>query len=111
VFGGHAAFGPLASRYNLNQISIYSTSPDSEPSPRLIAAVVRTIRDQRLRVVYFEDLVNPRLTRVVAREAGVTALSLNPGGNLTQAQWEAGTTFISLMEENLVNLKKGWRCE
>lgn len=111
VFGGHAAFGPLASRYNLNQISIYSTSPDSEPSPRLIAAIVRTIRDQRLKVVYFEDLVNPRLSRVVAREAGVRTLRLNPGGNLTQTQWEEGTTFISLMEENLVNLKKGWRCE
>lgn len=111
VFGGHAAFGPLASRYDLNQISIYSANPDSEPSPRLIAAIVRTIRDQRLKVVYFEDLVNPKLSRVVARESGVSTLSLNPGGNLTQAQWEAEMTFISLMEENLVNLKKGWRCE
>ena len=111
VFGGHAAFGPLASRYDLNQISIYSANPDSEPSPRLIAAIVRTIRDQRLKVVYFEDLVNPRLSTVVAREAGVRTLSLNPGGNLTQAQWNAETTFISLMEQNLINLKKGWRCE
>ena len=72
---------------------------------------MRTIRDQRLKVVYFEDLVNPRLSRVVAREAGVRTLSLNPGGNLTEAQWEAKTTFISLMEDNLVNLKKGWKCE
>ncbi len=110
VFGGHAAFGPLAARYDLNQISIYSTSPDSEPSPKLVAAIVRTLRDKRLKVVYFEDLVNPRLARVVAREAGVSTLSLNPGGNLTEAQWERGTTFISLMEENLVNLMKGWKC-
>jgi zinc transport system substrate-binding protein len=110
VFGGHAAFGQLAARYDLNQISIYSTSPDSEPSPKLVTAIVRTIRDKRLKVVYFEDLVNPRLSRVVAREAGVSTLSLNPGGNLTEAQWEKGTTFISLMEENLVNLMKGWRC-
>lgn len=111
IVGGHAAFGSLARRYGLEQVSLYGISPDSEPSPRRMAAVIDTMRKLDLKVVYFEELVSPRLARVIADETGAETVVLHPAGNLTARQWTAGTTFLSLMEENLENLKKGLQCD
>ncbi len=111
VYGGHSAFGHLARRYGLIQIPVYGISPDSEPSPRQVAEIVKTIRRNGIGVVYFEELVNPRLAQVIAEETRTTTLVLNPGGNLTTTLWKKGVTFISLMEDNLINLKKGLECE
>ncbi len=111
IYGGHSAFGHLARRYGLIQISVYGISPDSEPSPRQVAEIVRTIRKNGIQIVYFEDLVNPRLAQVIADETGATTAMLNPGGNLTTTLWKKGVTFISLMEDNLMNLRKGLECE
>ncbi len=111
VFGGHSAFDYLAARYGLVQIPLYGVSPDSEPSPRQLAQVVRTIKKLDLRVVYFEELINPRLAMVIAEETGASTAVLNPGANLTNSQWETGMTFISMMEQNLESLKKGLNCE
>ncbi len=111
IYGGHSAFGYLARRYGLIQIPVYGISPDSEPSPRQVAEIVRTIRKNGIQVVYFEELVNPRLAQVIAEETRTTTLVLNPGGNLTATLWKKGVTFISLMEDNLMNLRKGLACE
>ena len=111
VFGGHSAFAYLANRYGLVQIPLYGISPDSEPSPRRLGKTVRTIKKLGLQVVYFEELLNPRLAQVIADETGAATSVLNPGANLTISQWKAGVTFISLMEQNLESLKKGLDCE
>ena len=111
VFGGHAAFAYLARRYGLEQIPVYSLSPDSEPSPRQVAQIVKVLRALDLEVVYFEELVNPRLAQVIAGEVGARTLMLTPAGNLTAQQRRAGATFLSIMESNLHNLAEGLGCE
>ncbi len=50
------------------------------------------------------------MARPIARELGADVRVLNPGHNLTQAQFEAGLTFIDLMRQNLENFKHGLGC-
>ncbi|UCF31388.1 MAG: zinc ABC transporter substrate-binding protein [bacterium] len=111
VTGGHGAFGHLAARYGLTQLPIYGLSPDSEPSPRYISDIIRTMSQEGIKVLYFEELISPRLAEVIARETGARSLVLHPGGNLTGRQWREGVTFVSLMERNLENLREGLECE
>ena len=111
VTGGHGAFGYLAARYNLTQVPVYGLSPDSEPSPRYVAGIIRRIRQDGIKVVYFEELISPRLAEIIARETGAETLLLHPGGNLTASQWTEGMTFLSLMEDNLKNLGRGLECD
>ena len=111
VTGGHSAFGYLAKRYGLVQIPLYGLSPDSEPTPAYLASVVRKMKENRLEVVFFEEMINPRLARVLALEAGASTMILVPAGNITAQREKEGTTFIGIMEENLSTLREGLSCE
>ena len=111
VLGGHSAFSYLARRYGLEEIPLYGVSADAQPTPRRLAEVVETARDLKVQYVFFETLVGPKLARVVAEEIGAGTLVLNPGANMTKEQFDRGLTFLSILEENLENLRKGLECE
>ncbi|MBM4332892.1 MAG: zinc-binding protein [Deltaproteobacteria bacterium] len=111
ILGGHSAFAYLAQRYGLKQIALYGVSPNAEPTPKKLAAVIQAVRNQGVRFIYFERLVNPKLAQVLAKEAGISTLALSDGANLTKAQLKNKTTFLDLMETNLENLRRGLECE
>jgi len=110
VLGGHAAFGYLARRYNLRQISLYGLNPDSKPSPRKLIEIVELIKNYKIKSIFFEVSVSDELARVIAKEVGAQTLVLNPGANLTKKQLEAGISFFDIMKRNLENLKNGLSC-
>jgi zinc transport system substrate-binding protein len=111
VLGGHAAFGYLARRYQLHQISLYGISPDSRPTPKQLVHVVELAKEHQIDVVYFEVYVSDELAKVIAEEIGAKTLMLNPAANLTVEQTKAKTTFLEIMNQNLASLKKGLSCE
>jgi zinc transport system substrate-binding protein len=111
VTGGHAAFGHLARRYGLEQISVYGLSPDAEPSPRHLAEIVQLVKENNIQTIFSEELMNPRMAEVLSRETGTKVLVLNPAGNLSPDQWARGTTFLHIMESNLATLREGLYCD
>ncbi len=110
ILGGHAAFGYLAQRYGLQQIALSGINPNAEPTPKRMAEVIAIARKEKAKFIFAEEMVNPRLAKALAKEAGVQILILNPGANLTKKQRAAKVTFLDLMERNLDNLKKGLAC-
>jgi zinc transport system substrate-binding protein len=110
IHGGHFAFGYLAHRYGLEYISAYEGSPNSEPTARKIIALKKKMGESGIRYVYFEELINPKVSELLSRETGATLLYLHGAHNLTKDEFEKGATFISLMENNLENLRKGLEC-
>lgn len=110
IHGGHSAFGYLARRYGLEYISAYEGSPNAEPTARRIIALKRKMNEKGVRYVYFEELISPRVSELLSRESGAALLYLHGAHNLTKDELEKGVTFISLMENNLENLRKGLEC-
>lgn len=110
VHGGHFAFGYLARRYGLEYVSAYQGSPNAEPTARKIIGLEKIIREKGVRYVYFEELINPKVSELLSRETGATLLNLHGAHNVTKDELAKGSTFISLMDTNLVNLKKGLEC-
>lgn len=110
VLGGHAAFGYLARRYGLSQISLYGLSPDSKPTPRQLIDVVNFVDEKGIRAIFFEVNVSSELARVIAKETGAKTMVLNPGASLPGRGNQNGVTFLSIMEKNLENLKNGLGC-
>ena len=111
LHGGHFAFNYLARRYDLNYLSAYKGfSPDTEPTPRDIAELIKNLRDQGLHHIFYEELINPRVAETISRETGASLLKLNGAHNVTREEKEKGVTFITLMDENLKNLAIGLRC-
>lgn len=107
----HAAFGYLAKRYNLNIVNIAGLSPEEEPSPRKIAEVAEFARTTNIKYIFFETLVSPKLAETIANEIGAQTLVFNPLEGLTDEELKSGKNYISVMEENLTNLRRALLCQ
>jgi zinc transport system substrate-binding protein len=108
--GGHFAFFYLARRYDLTYHSAYGISADAEPTAKTMMQLVQQLRAQRLRTIFTEELLSPRLAETIARETGAAILPLHGLHNLSKEELAGGATFLSLMEENLKNLRTGLEC-
>jgi zinc transport system substrate-binding protein len=106
----HASFAYPAKRYRLTQVPVMGLSPDSEPSPAQLAQIVRFARRHKVKFIFFETLVNPKLADTLAREVGAKTLVLNPIEGLTRDEQAAGKGYIDLMEDNLKNLRTALDC-
>ncbi|MBU4202939.1 MAG: zinc ABC transporter substrate-binding protein [Acidobacteria bacterium] len=107
IFGGHAAFGYLAERYGLRQMSLYGLSPNARPKPKQMAGITDFARKNNVKVIFFEQFVSPELARVIADEVGAEIRVLYPGANRTAAQVRERVSFLQLMRMNLENLCHG----
>jgi zinc transport system substrate-binding protein len=110
IHGGHYAFAYLADSYNLTYLSAYGITADSEPSPRRMMELVKTVRDHGLKMIFFEELLAPRVAETVAAETGATLVKLHGIHNVTRQELDSGATYLGLMEQNLANLRKGLEC-
>jgi zinc/manganese transport system substrate-binding protein len=68
----HDAFGYYGDRYGVAFLAAEGLSTDAEPSAKGIAALVGQIRREGVRTVFLENMTDPRLTRMLARETGAT---------------------------------------
>ena len=109
-FTTHAAFGYLAHRYGLEQHAIMGLSAEAEPTPRALKAVVEAAREHEAEYIFFETLVSDKVARVVADEIGAEVLVLNPFEGLTPEQIAAGEDYLSVMRQNLTNLRTAMGC-
>jgi len=112
IYGGHFAFGYMAKRYGLKHISPYKGfSPDAEPSPKNIAALAEMIRKTGSKHIYYEELIDPKVAKVISSETGVEMLMLHGAHNLTKSEFAAGRSFVDIMYDNLGKLKTGLGCK
>jgi zinc transport system substrate-binding protein len=106
----HAAFGRLAARYGLTELSLSGRMPESEPGPRELEELVKKVRASGATTVFSEPLVSDRVAETVAREAGAQVASLDPIEGLSEKRLAAGEDYLSLMRENLATLRKALGC-
>ena len=78
IVTAHDAFGRLTQRYGLRSEPVTGISPEQEPDPRRLAALVALVDRVGVTTVFTERLVSPRVARTLAREAGVVTAVLDP---------------------------------
>ncbi len=106
--GGHFAFGYFAKRYGLENMSPYvGFSPDAEPTPKRIANLIDTIELTKAKAIFYEELIDPRVAKIISEEAGVEMLLLHGAHNISKDELSNGTTYIDIMKGNLERLKIG----
>lgn len=111
IVTSHNAFKYLARRYNLETLYILGLSPEEEPSAKTIAEVANLAKEKNIKYIFFETLVNPKLSETIANEIGAKTLVLNPIEGLTDEEIAAGKNYLSVMRENLTNLKTALQCQ
>jgi len=102
----HDAFHYFASAYGVQLSSPRGYSTESEPSARDVAALIREMRQQKIKALFVENMTNPGLVDQIARESGGVvgprlysdALSA-PGG--------PSATYAAMMRHNVTALVAG----
>ncbi len=105
-FGGRFAMSYFASEYGLNYAAAFdSCQAGSEPSARLIVKIIEKMREDGAKYVFYEEMTDPKATRIIAEEIGGEILLLHSCHNVSKAEMEAGVTYLSLMQQNVKNLR------
>ena len=107
----HNAFTYLAERYDLKVVSISGITPDSEATAAEIAEFVDFVKDNDIKVIFSEELVDPRLAQVIADEAGAEVLLFSPLEALAPEELEKNISYIDKMEQNMDSLKVALECQ
>lgn len=111
LHGGHYAFGYLAKRYNLQYEAAVSVNADAEPTPARMIELVKQVKKSGVRYIFSEEMVSPRLTEAIAREAGVKVLALHNLHNISKDDLQAGVDYSALIRKNLQVLRTGMECK
>lgn len=102
----HAAFGYLCNAYGLNQVAIEGLSAESEPTAAKMAEIARFAKDNKVKVIFFEELVSPKIAQTIANEAGAKTDMLNPLEGISEEDSKKGKEYLSVMRDNLEALKR-----
>lgn len=102
----HEAFGYLCSEYGLKQEGVEGLTADSEPDSARMREIIDFCKENDIKVIFFEELVSPKVAKTIASEIGAKTEVLNPIEGRTAAQEEEGLDYIGFMEQNLQVLKE-----
>lgn len=75
-------------------------APGREPTPRHLQNLVTAIRHSGIKAVFAEPQLNPRVAEMIAKEAEVKVLLLDPMGGRPPYE----TDYLQMMRYNLAAL-------
>ncbi|TRZ39611.1 Mn2+/Zn2+ ABC transporter substrate-binding protein [Niallia circulans] len=101
----HQAFGYLAERYNLEQISIGGISTEVEPSASRIAEIGNLVKVYNVPVIYYQQGANSAIAETVAAETGTKTAKLYDLEVLSKEFEDEKLGYIAAMRENLKSLQ------
>ncbi len=104
--GGRFSMTYFSREYGFEFVSAFdSCSSSSEPSAKKVVSLINEVKKNNLNGVFYEELTEPKVARVIGEEANVPVYLLHTCHNLTKEEFERGETYLSLMEQNAKNLR------
>jgi zinc transport system substrate-binding protein len=100
----HQAFGYLCEKYGLRQVPIEGLSPDSEPDPGRMAEIIEFVKEHDVTVIFFEELVSPKVAETIAKATGAATDMLSPIEGLGEEEIASGADYFTVMRRNLKSL-------
>jgi len=106
VITTHDAFAYYGKAYGVIFLAPEGISTESEPSAEGIAKLIRQIRREGIKALFLENVSDPRLMEMLAREAGVTLGPRLFSDALSGVDGPA-STYVKMIRYNTATLKAG----
>lgn len=110
IYGGHYAFGYLANRYGLKYTAAQGVSPDAEPTAKDLIKLVKQIRKDKIKHVFYEELTSSKIAETLAGETHAKMLLLNAAHNVSKEELDKNISFFDILRRDMDNLKVGLEC-
>lgn len=106
AFGGPFSYKYFIERYGLEYVSAYEAcGEETEPSVARVKETIEVIKADKLPVIFYDELETSNIAFTMSNETNASALTFNTLHNLSKDKIDSGATYISLMRENMENLK------
>ncbi len=93
--------------YGLNYYAAFpGCASETEPSAATVAKLIDLVREEAAPVVYQIELSNGNIARSIADSSGARVETFYTCHNITADDFNAGETYLSLMQRNVVSLKE-----
>jgi zinc/manganese transport system substrate-binding protein len=103
---GHDSFRYFAAAYGVQFSAPRGFTTDSEPSAKDVAALIRQVREQKIKALFVENMSNPGLVEQIARESGGVVGPRLYSDALSAANGPA-PTYEAMMRHNVTALVAG----
>ena len=104
IITSHDAFGYFGAAYGVTFLAPVGVSTEAEPSAAGIAGLIKQMRAEGIKVVFFESMTSPKLVQILADEAGARV-----GGTLySDALSPPGgpaPSYLAMFDNNVPQLK------
>jgi len=106
VFGSSFALQNFVLDYGLGYLAAFDSCGEyAEPSFRAAADLTDKLRGHGIPVIFKQEIVGARTAQNIAAETGAQVRLFHTCHNLTRTEMQANESYLSLMRQNLENLK------
>ncbi|MCL2422120.1 MAG: metal ABC transporter substrate-binding protein [Defluviitaleaceae bacterium] len=107
VFGDRFPFIYLTESFHLNHYSAFvGCSSETQASPATVAFLIEKVRDEHIPVVFYIEFSDQSIANVIAEATGARTLELHSAHNVSQADFDAGITYLEIMYRNMEHLRE-----
>lgn len=108
IFADRFPFLYFVREYGLDYVAAFpSCSSESEPSAKTMMDLIDRITADGIPAVYILELSSGKTAQTLAEETGVEICTLQSMQNITEADFSAGESYVSLLRRNIEALKEG----
>ncbi|MDR0425502.1 MAG: metal ABC transporter substrate-binding protein [Clostridiales Family XIII bacterium] len=107
VFGDRFPFRYFADEYGLDYYAAFpGCSTETEASAATVAFLIDKVKEEGIPVVFHIELSNEDMADAISEATGAKPLLLHACHNISKSDFEAGTTYLDLMGQNLGALRE-----
>jgi len=106
IFADRFPFAYLANDYGFECFSALDHCGGvTEPSLNDLAELIDVARTREVQGIFYLEFSDDRTAQSIADAVGAKTLRIHSCHNVTKEEWDAGVTYVSLMQENLQAIK------
>lgn len=107
VFADRFPMRYFALEYGLDCYAAFpGCASETEPSAKTVAFLIDRVREENIPAVLYMEFSNEKMADVICEDTGCKKLPFYSAHSVTAEQFEAGITYLDLMEINLNSLKE-----
>lgn len=108
VFGDRFPFIYFTQAYGFDYVAAYeSCTAETEPSPMTLMKLIEKVRGESIPVIYTIEMSTQNIARTIAEETGAEICTLHSLQTVTQDEFAAGESYVSIMWKNVEAVRKG----
>ena len=107
LFGDRFPLLYFVREYGLDYYAAFpGCAAETEPSAATVAFLINTVKRERIPVVFYIELSNHKVADAIAEATGTRTAQFNTCHNISARDFEAGESYLSLMEKNVAILRE-----